>query len=550
VKIAMITPALCLLAALCQAESVAAHDLGGHRGPTYEVTAPWAPSADAHTLQLTVLDAATKKSTPARFTVTIDGEAYVPDTLDDGGIRFVSIHTSKKQREVVLYARGNGSVRVPVPKDARRATVTVVKGLEYLPAVVEVDLVEGVTPAEVRITRWADPAKDGWLPAEEHLHYDRLDPQHDRDWLTMLAADDLAMGHFMVLKGGNLPGVWAEQYAYSPEGQADDGHHHIVPGEEYRDSLQGHINLLGMRNVILPIMSGTRDHRWNYPPLHDVLLEARAQGAVTGPAHGATLGRSTTGAVDAVLGAIDFFELANTHLYEPDLWYRLLNCGYVFPPAAGTDLPNFPFRDAWQPFLGETRMYVQMGECRDFAAWKTALRQGKTFITSGPMIRLTVDGAGPGSIVRLAPAGGAVEIEAELASPRPLDSFTLLHTGAPVPGSVTKSQNNGIHRWTIRKRLKVECSGWLAATGHGVSKDALREATNIEQRTMAHTAAIQVLVGDSPIRSRHDAAWLLEHIKHQVEVYRRQGRFETDTDREHLLELFGRAAARLKLQVN
>ena len=73
--------------------------------------------------------------------------------------------------------------------------------------------------------------KDGWLPAEEHLHYDRVDPEHDRDWLTMLAADDLAMGHFMVLKGGNLPGVWAEQYAYGEEGQDGDENDFVTSWE-------------------------------------------------------------------------------------------------------------------------------------------------------------------------------------------------------------------------------------------------------------------------------------------------------------------------------
>ena len=26
---------------------------------------------------------------------------------------------------------------------------------------------------------------------------------------------------------------------------------------------------------------------------------------------------------------------------------------------AGTDLPNFGFRDSWQPFLGEVRTYAQ-----------------------------------------------------------------------------------------------------------------------------------------------------------------------------------------------
>ena len=51
---------------------------------------------------------------------------------------------------------------------------------------------------------------------------------------------------------------------------------------------------------------------------------------IGGIAHGGALGTETTAALDVILGAADFMEIANTHLYVPELWYRLMNCG--FPP--------------------------------------------------------------------------------------------------------------------------------------------------------------------------------------------------------------------------
>ena len=182
----------------------------------------------------------------ARFSLVLDGEPYVPEELDANGLRFVSIHKGKSQRFTALYSRGEGAAAMAIPKTARSGAVSVAKGFEYLPVTQSFDAFDRVVRIEIRLKRWIDLAEQGWRPAEEHLHYERLEEAHDRDWLTLLAGDDLTDAHFMVLKGGAAPGVWAQQYAYGPEGEASDGDRFIRPGEEYRDSLQGHINLLGV----------------------------------------------------------------------------------------------------------------------------------------------------------------------------------------------------------------------------------------------------------------------------------------------------------------
>jgi hypothetical protein len=400
----------------------------------------------------------------------------------------------------------------------------------------------------VSLERWADVGADGWFPAEEHLHYDRLDPAHDADWLTMLAGDDLAQAHFLVLKGGNLPGVWATQFAYGAAGEAFDGERLIRPGEEYRDTIQGHINLLGISEVIPPISTGGTGRpkvAENYPPFVDVLRRARKLGGIGGPAHGTALGRSPTGILDTILGAVDFFEIANTHLYKVDVWYRLMNCGYLTPPAAGTDLPNFPFREPWQPLLGETRMYVRVGPKRDFKSWTEALKRGEVFVTSGPMIRLTVNGTGPGGTVRLSAGGGEVHLEAELAGPRPLQTLELVRSGEVIASKVHRQKDGKIHRWRIQERFSIEKSSWLAARGTGVAKRELEKQTGIRQNTVAHTAAVRVLVGDGPIASPDDVEFLAEHLSAQREYYRTKANFERDEHRKRVLGLFDTAIAEL-----
>jgi len=522
------------------------HEMGGHEGPTYRVAPPRSFAEGEPCLQLSILDAETGRPTPARFSIVVDGETYTPDQLGPGGIVFETIHTSKRQRFKALYSRGTGPVQVPLPPGARSGSVIVVKGFDYRVVSVDFQQVGGNASLQVELSRWNDLHRKGWISADAHLHYERHAKQYDRDWLTLLAAEGLDQGHFMMVLGGNLPGIWAEQYAYGSEGEATDGHRLLTAGEEYRDSLQGHINLLGLGKIIHPILAGTRKHPHHYPTFLHILQKARSTGGFVGPAHGAKLGRSPTAVADTVLGAVDFFEIANTHLLEPDLWYQLMNCGYLVPPSAGTDLPNYPFREAWQPLLGETRIVVQVDDRRDFSDWTEAVRQGRVFTTSGPTISLTVNDAGLGETVQLPPKGGTVTVTAELAGPRPLRSLEVLLSGKPIEARTEDIGQDGIARHRLTATVPIKRSTWLAARGFGVRKKALSKGSQIEQTTHAHTAAIPVLVGDQPIWSPDDARQLRERLAKQKALYLARGNYEQESHREEMLDIFDRAIRELE----
>jgi len=86
-------------------------------------------------LRLDLLDAATCRAAAAHFSLVVDGKAFVPEGLGPTGLRFVSIHTGKRQRFVALDSRASGSVDVPLPQDARRGALQVAKGLGDRPGV-------------------------------------------------------------------------------------------------------------------------------------------------------------------------------------------------------------------------------------------------------------------------------------------------------------------------------------------------------------------------------------------------------------------------------
>ncbi len=497
--------------------------------------ADWSPRLVLH-----IVDDATGNPTAARFTVTVDGIPHEPRWIGPHGVRFASVHVSKRQSQIVTYSRGTGPVWIPLASQATSVQVHAAKGLDYLPVSAEAQIEGDSAMITLRMRRWNDLYDNGWRAADAHLHYDRVDPGGDRDWFAMMAGDNLHHAQFMVLKGGMVPGVWASQFAYGPGGEASAGGRTIVAGEEYRDRLQGHVLLFGLREVIQPIMTGVPGQPDNYPLFPDVLDQARRLGALTGAAHGGTLGGRPTVFLDAILGKLDFIEIANwvTGFWPLDNWYRLLSGGYVLPPTAGSDLPNNPHRETWQPFLGGMRMYAKTGSAEGSKAWNEAVKRGATFVTSGPSIELDAGGMGPGDTLCLPDDRGEVRIRVALRSPRPLTKAELIHNGEVVAASSRGTREDGVHAIGLETALRFEGSGWLAARGTGSRVPGGAE--------VAHTAAVRVILGGKPIRFKGAVNALAEEIEAQKAYYGRNGRYASQQHRRRLSDLFVSAAEALQ----
>ena len=297
---------------------------------------------DGPKLFIDIVDRETGHPTPARFSIRVDGEPYFPDWVDDNGISFTSIHLRSNNRSTMQFSKGTGPVGINLPVGAKAVTIAAAKGFEYFPQSQTVSISGQETNVFIELERWVDLKDDGWIAIDEHLHFDRLTAEDDEKWFTMFEADGLETGHFMVLKGGMTPGVWSSQFAYGSAGEGTDGERMLIAGQEYRDNQQGHINLLGLDEVILPYSTGgigTPAVKENYPPLHDVLEEARNRNEFAGVAHGGTLGRQSVSLADAVLGAVDFWEVSNGFIYDTENCLRFLgNCHVslirlnLFPP--------------------------------------------------------------------------------------------------------------------------------------------------------------------------------------------------------------------------
>lgn len=72
---------------------------------------------------LDVIDEETGRPTAARFSLLVDGQAHAPLWIGPHGLRFVSVHISKRQSFVATYARGTGRVEVPLRPGAKLVEV-------------------------------------------------------------------------------------------------------------------------------------------------------------------------------------------------------------------------------------------------------------------------------------------------------------------------------------------------------------------------------------------------------------------------------------------
>src|SRR5207244_2187491 len=120
--------------------------------------------------------------------------------------------------------------------------------------------------------------------------------------------------------------------------------------------------------------------------------------------------------VDVAHGMCDFISTVDTPpVWELNIWYHTLNCGYRCRISGETDFPCI-----FGERVGIGRSYVQLGDKLDFNKWVQGIKEGRSYVCDGKshLIDFKVNGHGvgiEGSEVKLAKAG-KVTVEASVAA--------------------------------------------------------------------------------------------------------------------------------------
>jgi hypothetical protein len=166
-------------------------------------------------------------------------------------------------------------------------------------------------------------------------------------------------------------------------------------------------------------------------------------------------------------------------------YYRYLNGGYRLPLVGGTDKMTSDVP------VGMYRAYVKLDDEFTYESWCRGMAAGRTFLSGGPMIHLSVDGRGVGDTVQLSGAG-TVEVEAWAESIFPIHTLQIVQRGRVVAST---DDANGT-RLELREKLHIDEHTWLAARCGGPGFSAVPHRDCWSRGIFAHTSPVYVACGD------------------------------------------------------
>jgi hypothetical protein len=405
------------------------------------------------------------------------------------------------------------------------AEILVERGTEYEPLRRYVNVPStGHLDVELPLKRWTDLPAMHWYPGNTHIHYDEKEARPDERLRLDPHVHDFSVTVVSILQRRDLPYA-SNRFPLGVMTDLSTAHHIVDIGEENRHNDMpwrigyGHVMFLRIKNVVEPVSRGVLVNEFDpdYPPICFACDGAREQGGIVLWCHN---GIGMEAPVAAALGKLDGFNLFDPFWMDPeyDLWYKLLNCGFLLPASTGSD---------WF-VCSNNRVYVQTRAPFTYDGWIDGLRRGQTFITNGPALFIEADGQLPGS--RLS---GSRKVPAVVTwqSHYPLNRVELIMNGEIIH---RWDYPEGSHAGELRVDLTPETDGWAAVRCSGAARDSFDHAV------YAHTSPVWFEAGRPPVQRTEDARFFIRSIAAALDWVHRKGRFAREEQRQAVADLFRR----------
>jgi TolB protein len=465
----------------------------------------------------------------ARFYLTgSDGKTYTPPTA----YQRVAGRASRRD-----FFHAEDKFVVDLPPGV--ATLEAAKGIEYNPSSTKISIRQDqVTTVDIDLKRVASMNAAGWWSASDHVHMNYAGNLHNtpENLMMMARAEDLdVVGEKICNKDQR---IFDHQFFTGKPHPLTNGEQILSFGEEYRPPFYGHINFINLtKHLISPFMTGYEGSAIEslYPSNTDMFLAARKQGAIGGYVHpwsgdpvraGYAVARGFP--VDLALGSFEYLELmtsAGHFTGTAPIWHRALNCGFRITASAGED--SILGLHA-TPIIGSSRLYAYVGDKLEWTRYVEAIRRGRTFVTNGPLLTLTLDGRIPGDEIHLPAEGGNVELNASVQSIVPLEKLEVYFNGKVIESSDGSP---------IRKRIPIRQSGWITIRAtHSKAQHPIDDSY-----VVGETSPIYVYKRGQAIRSKDDAEYFLQWIDEITKQAQAHPGWRSDRERSHVLGQFQQA---------
>jgi hypothetical protein len=426
-----------------------------------------------------------------------------------------------------FYTNGEFTVTVP----AGPVQIEVWKGFEHTPIRHELTpAARSESSVELTLRRAVDMAKAGWYGGDSHLHFERQTDADDQLILDLLEAEDVRYGGVLCYNPtstyeGRMSEQDIPQARLGMPSLKTRGDYQIISGQEYRSGHYGHTKVFLADELV---QSGKTYDPNIRPVFADAVGPIRKQGGLVFWAHG---GYGKEIYADYLLDAVDGVELLQFGIYRPiglEGWYHILNTGHRLPAIGASDYPACRK-------LADCRTYVYADHAPRMDEWLRGLKAGRSFVTTGPLLLLDVDGKLPGDQIHLTEPrtlSATIRVRSEVA---PVTHIDLVVNGS-VRDRLRVTPAMGTGRWlTLITKLPVSEPSWIAATAYSFAKTGGPDAE-------AHTNPVHVDINGRRPWNNADAAWLLARLDERIATHRK--RLE-NPDRDEVLRYFDRARQKL-----
>lgn len=469
-----------------------------------------------------------------------------------------------------VYRHDGESLTLPPGK----YNFTVGRGPEYVSQKMEITVPDAEKHrVEFQLTRWIDPSTRQWYSGDHHVH--AAGCMHYKS--PTLGVEPPAMMRHILGEALNVGCVLTWGPAWYHQKQNFTGTTSPLSTDKFlmRYDVEvsgfpsdhcGHLVLLRLKEDDYP---GTDEKQqwptWTLP----ILQWAKKQGAVVGVAHSGwglevwpeknlpnyvIPPMNGIGAqeylVDVTYDAVDFISTVDTpYVYELNMWYHTLNCGFETKISGETDFPCI-----YGDKVGLGRSYVKVTDGPlDFDRWVAGVDAGRCYVSDGysHLMDFTVNGVALGgpenSRVKL-DAPGTVKIRCDVSAMLDADAKNVtLHMGGGLQLAESRvglpmnhtaamepyNDNSKVPYWHVERariagsrrvpvevvvnglpvtRTEIEADGQIRAIEFDVP---IERSSWVALRILpsAHTNAMVVEVGGKPVRaSKKSAQWCLDSI--------------------------------------
>jgi hypothetical protein len=494
---------------------------------------PAPATADGTRVRGEVTDSATGQPIPCRVYIEgEDGAWHFPKSVANAGSaveyrkqrpgnpRSVEMHTTLSAHPFVVTLQPG------------RYTFTVERGKEYLPETQVVTVGKDAIDLRFPLRRWIDMAALGWYSGETHVH------RSAEELPNLILAEDLNVAFPL--------SYWVTEAFTSPKSArpgpfrgadpkpiAIDPTHVIYPlNTEYE------IFTVGRQRHTLGAFFAL-NHRTvldsGVPPAKAIAERVHKEGGLI------ELDKHNWPWSMALVpvAKVDLYELANNHVWRTEFgfggfgepapeymkverdgngftergwidygfqnYYALLNCGFRLRPTAGTASGVHPVP------LGFGRVYVHCPDGFSYDAWVRGLDRGASFVTTGPMLLVRVNGEGAGTTFKPGAGGREYRITGEALNALPLDRVEVVVNGEVVRTIKPANRRRGPGGYSseVDERLTIDGSSWLVVRCY--------ESLPGNRSRFAHTAPFHIEVPDKPLRPRAvEIEFLIRRVEEQI----------------------------------